>query len=71
METFLVGARDGRIRRVPGGAQVEVVHRRRHGGRAGEQDRGDDPEATLLQFMETTYRAAAALRGWDTNPLEA
>jgi hypothetical protein len=30
-----------------------------------------DPEATLLQFMETTYRAAATLRRWDAQLLEA
>ncbi|MBC5767817.1 hypothetical protein H8R02_25370 [Ramlibacter sp. GTP1] len=28
------------------------------------------PRAALLQFMETTYRAAATLRGWDTALLE-
>jgi len=25
----------------------------------------DDPDATLLRFLETTYRAAADLGGWD------
>jgi len=30
-----------------------------------------DPDATLLAFMETTYRAAAKMRSWDTDLLEA
>jgi hypothetical protein len=30
-----------------------------------------DPDATLLRFMETTYRAAATMRGWDTDLLDA
>ena len=29
-----------------------------------------DPDATLLAFMESTYRAAAERRGWDTARLE-
>jgi hypothetical protein len=32
--------------------------------------RSPDPPATLLAFMETTYRAAAMRRGWDTAQLE-
>jgi hypothetical protein len=32
--------------------------------------RAADPEATLLDFMERTYRAAATLGGWDVSALE-
>jgi predicted GNAT family acetyltransferase len=31
----------------------------------------DDPEATLLAFLESTYRAAATLGRWDRDTLEA
>ena len=29
-----------------------------------------DPEATLMEFLESTYRAAADLAGWDRAALE-
>ncbi|WP_448191620.1 DUF5996 family protein [Azospirillum sp. sgz301742] len=32
--------------------------------------RADNPEATLLAFLESTYRAAADLGGWDRKALE-
>jgi len=32
--------------------------------------RSTDPEATLLEFLERTYRSAADLAGWDRNSLE-
>jgi hypothetical protein len=32
--------------------------------------RSRDPEATLMAFLETTYRAAADLGGWDRNGLQ-
>jgi hypothetical protein len=32
--------------------------------------RTDDPEATLLRFLQTTYDAAAARGGWDRDTLE-
>lgn len=32
--------------------------------------RADDPEATLLRFLQTTYDAAAAKGGWDRDRLE-
>lgn len=30
----------------------------------------DDPEATLLQFLHSTYAAAAEAAGWDREHLE-
>jgi hypothetical protein len=30
----------------------------------------DDPEAVLLEFLRTTYSAAADLAGWDRENLE-
>ncbi len=30
----------------------------------------DDPDATLLQFLQTTYEAAAGLAGWERDALE-
>ena len=30
----------------------------------------EDPDATLLAFLESTYRAAADLGGWDRGALE-
>jgi len=32
--------------------------------------RADDPDATLLRFLQSTYEAAAELGGWDRNALE-
>ncbi|HHX88151.1 MAG TPA: hypothetical protein GX700_00005 [Paracoccus sp.] len=32
--------------------------------------RAEDPEATLMAFLESTYRAAAELGGWERNLLE-
>lgn len=32
--------------------------------------KASDPDATLLAFLESTYRAAADLAGWDRNALE-
>jgi hypothetical protein len=32
--------------------------------------RSADPEATLMRFLQSTYRAAADLAGWDTAALE-
>jgi hypothetical protein len=31
----------------------------------------DDPDATLLEFLESTYTAAADLAAWDRERLEA
>jgi hypothetical protein len=30
----------------------------------------DDPDATLLAFLQSTYEAAAELGGWDRSALE-
>jgi hypothetical protein len=35
-----------------------------------EMRRADDPDATLLRFLQTTYEAAANLAGWDRAALE-
>jgi hypothetical protein len=32
--------------------------------------RADDPDAKLLEFLQTTYEAAATLSGWDRAALE-
>jgi hypothetical protein len=32
--------------------------------------RADDPEATLMAFLDSTFRAAADLGGWDRKALE-
>jgi hypothetical protein len=32
--------------------------------------RSGDPEATLLDFLQSTYAAAAELAGWDRQALE-
>ena len=32
--------------------------------------KSSDPEATLMSFLESTYRAAADLAGWDRAALE-
>jgi hypothetical protein len=32
--------------------------------------RSGDPEATLMAFLDSTYRAAADLGGWDREALE-
>ncbi|HEV2956637.1 MAG TPA: DUF5996 family protein, partial [Xanthobacteraceae bacterium] len=32
--------------------------------------KSNEPEATLMAFLESTYRAAADLAGWDRDALE-